>query len=83
MLHDLKPADTSPIGLGAALGGAPLYGVPVHVDLAMATGRWEMREGDRVVSSGDVTPQPGALYVPGLGFVAFRSTPGGPDDPDQ
>lgn len=72
MLRDLKPADTDPLGLGAALGGQPLYGVPVHVDLTMPTGRWEMREGDRVAASGDVTPEPGAFYVPGLGWVAFR-----------
>lgn len=72
-LRDLKPEDTGPIGLGAALGGAPLYGVPVQVDRAMSAGRWELREGDQVVRAGDITPEHAgtAFYVPGLGWVAF------------
>jgi hypothetical protein len=71
-LLELKPDDTGPLGLGAALGGAPLYGVPVHVDLGMRQGRWELREGDRVVQAGDITPDhPGlVIYVPGVGWVA-------------
>lgn len=77
MLRELKPHDTGPIGLGVALGGAPLYGVPVNVDLAMPTGRWEMRDGDRVAASGDITPEPGAFYLPGIGFVALRSQDAG------
>lgn len=72
MLRDLKTDAAAPDGLSAALGGEPLYGVPVHVDPDMPAGRWEMREGDRVVHSGDVTPVPGALYVPGVGFVVFH-----------
>lgn len=55
-LRELKPTDTGPIGLGAALGGQSLYGVPVRVDHTMAAGRWEMREGEEVVGSGDITP---------------------------
>lgn len=55
-LRELKPDDTGPLGLGAALGGQPLYGVPVHVDHGMKQGRWELREGEDVVQSGDITP---------------------------
>lgn len=72
MLRDLEPIDTGPLGLGATLGGTPLYGVPVHVDLTMAPGRWEMREGEQVIHSGDVTPEPGALYLPSVGWVVFH-----------
>lgn len=74
MLRELKPHDTGPIGLGAALGGQPLYGIPVHVDPAMTAGRWEIREGEHVVASGDIAPpeHPDALYVPGIGFVVLN-----------
>lgn len=69
-LRDMTPKGTGPLGLGAALGGAPLYGIPIHVDHAMSAGRWELREDDRVVQSGDIAPDvAGAFYVPGLGFV--------------
>ncbi len=73
VLRDMAPKDTAPIGLGAALGGLPLYGVPVHIDLTMTAGRREMREGDTVVASGDIAPpgRPNALYVPGVGLVEF------------
>lgn len=72
-LRDMTPADTGPIGLGAALGGQPLYGVPVHVDHLMSAGKWELREGDEVIASGDITPteHPDALYAPGVGFFEF------------
>lgn len=56
-LHELKPTDPGPLGLGAILGSSPLYGVPVRVDHTMEPGRWEMREGDKVVGSGDITPE--------------------------
>jgi hypothetical protein len=70
-LRTLTPDDTGPIGLGAALGGQPLYGVPVHIEHGMHAGKWELREGERVVASGDIAP-PGhsnAPYVPGHGFI--------------
>ncbi len=63
-LRELKPTDTGPLGLGAALGGQPLYGVPVRVDHTMAPGRWELREGEDVVQAGDITP----IFVDGPVF---------------
>lgn len=50
-LRELKPTDPGPFG------GSPLYGVPVRVDHTMEPGRWEMRKGDKVVGSGDITPE--------------------------
>jgi hypothetical protein len=69
-LRTLAPADTGPVGLGVALGGQPLYGIPVHVDHAMSAGKWELREGEHVIRSGDIAPpgRPNAMYAPGVGF---------------
>jgi hypothetical protein len=77
VLRELKPADTGPLGLGAALGGVPLYGIPVHVDQTMRAGWWELREDGEVTKSGDITPVGASpLYVPGLGFVVFKAKEG-------
>jgi hypothetical protein len=70
-LRELTPQDNAPPDLGAALGSAPLYGIPVHVDPDMPAGRWELREDGRVAHSGDITPEPGAFYVPGIGWLAI------------
>jgi hypothetical protein len=77
MLRKPGPADTGPIGFGNALGGAPLYGIPVHAEQAMDAGRWELREGDRVVQSGDVTPAHDGpvFYVPGIGWLGMKARP--------
>jgi hypothetical protein len=71
LLRGLAAGGPAPEGLAGALGGAPLYGIPVHVDPDMAPGRWEFREGDRVVGSGDVAPHPGALWLGDGHWIAF------------
>lgn len=66
----LRSLATPETGFGAAVGGARLHGVPVHVDDGMAAGAWEMREGDVVVGAGNIGPSdPSSLYVPGFGFI--------------
>jgi hypothetical protein len=51
-LKDMSaPADPAPWG-GVAIGS--LTGIPIFLDDEMATGAWEIREGDTVISSGVV-----------------------------
>lgn len=72
-LLEQRPADTGGAGFDSTFGGMPLNGIPVHVDQAMSAGRWELREEGGVTRSGDITPEPGAFYVPGLGFVKINA----------
>lgn len=71
VLRDLKPTDTGPATLGAALLGLPLDGIPVRIHPSLKAGQWELREDGVTVRSGDIAPEPGALYLPGGGFFAI------------
>lgn len=61
-LRDMSTPD-SPAPWSGAIGS--LTGIPVILDDEMAPGAWEIREGDKVISSGVVRSKWADLFGPG------------------